>query len=125
MTKELIETLEECLVYFEDRMDVNWEGTGPNEEMSMATRISDTIAKARAKSRVPTPSKWMALKDWHSDYGDCLFHIFSSKNEWIEGIYTNPLCSDWPEYITDDHKVIFKQVPFLEGDFKSLLEGRK
>lgn len=36
---ELYSALEQCAEYFEARQDVNWEGDGPNEEMSMLQEV--------------------------------------------------------------------------------------
>lgn len=35
----MVGALYEALIYFEDREDINYEGTGPNAEMSIATEI--------------------------------------------------------------------------------------
>ena len=43
---DLIDALEECAEYFDDRADVNWEGDGPNKEMQMFMAVKAALEKA-------------------------------------------------------------------------------
>lgn len=39
------EALEQCAEYFEPRVDVNWEGDGPNTEASLLNEINYALGK--------------------------------------------------------------------------------
>ena len=47
--RDIVGCLQECSDYFDDLQDVNWEGDGPNREMSLKTEIDSILAQVNAE----------------------------------------------------------------------------
>lgn len=46
LEQQMLGALQEAREYFDQRADVNWEGDGPNAEMSLLTEIDQALAAA-------------------------------------------------------------------------------